>query len=118
MHKKDCSRFRKKWLSQKVVFRKAANTRFFAISSPKIALFPFWWTVIRKSAHNGLKRVKREKRHFAKFNISLRFFNIIHGGVSEYWRTFASYPKRGDIDFTDCKTQKDKIADRGACIPM
>lgn len=46
------------------------------------------------------------------------FFNILHGGVSEYWRTFASYPKRGDIDFTDCKTQKDKIADRGVCIPM
>ena len=43
---------------------------------------------------------------------------MVCGAPWEKSRTFASYPKRGDIDFTDCKTQKDKIADRGACIPM
>ena len=54
----------KRWVSEK-----PQKYPFFAISCPKFALFTFRWTIIRKSTLNGLKRLKRQKRHFTKFNI-------------------------------------------------
>ena len=58
-----------KWLSEKVGFQKGVKYPFFAISSPNFGLFPFRWTIIRKSTLNGLKREKRQKRQFTNFNI-------------------------------------------------
>lgn len=57
----------KRWVSEK-----PSKYPFFAICCPKFGLFPFRWTIIRKSTLNGLKREKPQKRQFTNFNISFK----------------------------------------------
>ena len=66
MHKKDCSRFRKKWLSQKVVFPKAVKIPVFCYLQTQFRLISFSVDNYTQKHTQRLKTRKTRKTAFYK----------------------------------------------------
>ena len=66
MHKKDCSRFRQKWLSEKVGLQKAVKTPIFCYFPPQICVVSFLVDNYTQKHPQRLKTRKTAKTAFYK----------------------------------------------------